>query len=788
LPLEAIIIGAGFAGAGMAISLKRAGIEDFVLLERAPESGGVWRDNTYPGAACDVPSHLYSFSFEPNPDWTRMFAPQAEINAYLTHCVTKYGILPHIRFNSEVAEASWDEPNRLWRVTLANGDMLESRLLMSATGQLSRPLMPSVLGLDQVAIPAFHSARWDHSVAVDDRDVAVIGTGASAIQFVPAIAARVRSLKLFQRSAAYVIPRPDRAYTDAERARFRKWPLLMKLHRLAIYVSYEFRALAFTRFSALLDLLIAKPFRQTLASEIADPVLRAKLMPNYPAGCKRILLSSEYWSTLARPNVELVTTPIRELTPAGVRTEDGTHYDADVLIYGTGFAATEFLSPMRIAGRAGLALNDAWRDGASAYFGLAVPDFPNFFILYGPNTNLGHNSIIYMLEAQIAHVMRCIAWMRRCGADTVEIGRHAHSKQDLHVQRRLAATVWAGCKSWYLDAAGRNTTNWPGFTFTYRLLARHSGLGAYRFTRRTEHPDSVVVKPPPGLLERAYAAFLRGFLRVAFRPIAGPPFGAVTQRRVVAALSAFMAGGGGARRETRVEGGVATEIVTPREGAGRLGVLYLHGGAFCLGSPYTHRAITTRLAAASGRAVWVPDYRLAPEHPYPAALDDALACWRAMRAAGFAPEQIDLFGDSAGGALALALALRLRDSGEAMPARLCLLSPVTDISTPAAGVDVRSGADVMIRRDWLVQALGWYGCPPGTVEHVPLVQNLSGLPPIFIQVGSQEILLADSTRLADHARACGVDCRLEIYESRWHVFQLQAFTLQSARSAIEALS
>jgi acetyl esterase/lipase len=297
-----------------------------------------------------------------------------------------------------------------------------------------------------------------------------------------------------------------------------------------------------------------------------------------------------------------------------------------------------------------------------------------------------------------------------------------------------------------------------------------------------------VVLPPAGLLERANAAFLRGFLRVAFRPFAGPPFGAVTQRRVVAALSVFMPGGGGARRETRVENGVATEMVTPREGAGRRGVLYLHGGAFCLGSPRTHRAITTRLAAASGRVVWVPEYRLAPEHPFPAALDDALACWRAMRAAGFAADDIDLFGDSAGGALALALALRLRDIGEALPARLCLLSPVTDISLASAGTDNRSGSDVMIRRDWLVQALGWYGCPLGAAEHTPLAQNLQGLPSIFIQVGSDEILLADSTRLAEHARDCSVACRLEIYESRWHVFQLQAFTLQSARSAIEAIA
>ena len=286
---------------------------------------------------------------------------------------------------------------------------------------------------------------------------------------------------MFQRSAAYIIPRADRAYTDAEKARFRRLPWLMKRHRLGIYLRYESRALAFTRFKSLMKVAVGMPFKRLLRSQVADPALRAKLVPDYPIGCKRMLLSSEYLATMSRPNIELVTEGIRTLTENGVETVDGERHEVDVVIYGTGFAATEFLSPMRITGRGGLDLNDAWQQGASAYLGLAVPGFPNFFMLYGPNTNLGHNSIVYMLESQIAHVMRCRERMGAAGAASVEVRDDIHERQDAHVQRRLAGTVWAGCKSWYIDETGRNTTNWPGFTFTYRWQTRHNSLTAYRF-------------------------------------------------------------------------------------------------------------------------------------------------------------------------------------------------------------------------------------------------------------------------------------------------------------------
>jgi cyclohexanone monooxygenase len=480
-PLEAIIVGAGFGGVGMAIALKRQGVQQFVVLEKRDDVGGVWRDNTYPGAACDVPSHLYSFSFEPNPDWSRSFAGQAEIHDYLRRCAAKFGIVPHIRFGAEVARADYDESVALWIVTLADGAVLRARMLISAVGQLSRPALPRLAGMDRLKIPAFHSARWDHKASLEGKRVAVIGTGASAIQFVPAIAERVASLKVFQRSAGYIIPRADRAYTEGEKARFRRMPWLMKLHRLGIYLRYESRALAFTRFKSLMKVAVGMQFKRQLKSQVQDPALRAKLVPNYPIGCKRMLLSSEYLATMSRPNLQLVTNGIRTLTENGVETVDGERHEVDVVIYGTGFAATEFLSPMRITGRDGLDLNVAWQHGASAYLGLAVPGFPNFFMLYGPNTNLGHNSIVYMLESQIAHVMRCRAEMRAAGAASVEVRDDIHEQQDAHVQQRLAGTVWAGCKSWYIDEAGRNTTNWPGFTFTYRWQTRHSSLNAYRF-------------------------------------------------------------------------------------------------------------------------------------------------------------------------------------------------------------------------------------------------------------------------------------------------------------------
>jgi cation diffusion facilitator CzcD-associated flavoprotein CzcO/acetyl esterase/lipase len=797
--LTALIIGTGFAGLGMGVALRRAGVHDFVIVEKEHDVGGVWRDNSYPGAACDVPSHLYSFSFEPNPNWSRVFAPQAEILDYLRHCARKYELLRHIQFGAEVSEAVFDEAAALWRVRLADGRELRARLLVSGTGQLSRPALPALAGIDSFQGPSFHSARWNHDIDLAGKRVAVVGTGASAIQFIPAIAPQVGTLHVFQRSPAWMLPRQDRAYGPLARWLFRRVPGATQLVRAGVYAFYESRAIAFTRFKGLMKFAVGWPFGKMLAA-VKDPALRARLLPDYPIGCKRLLLSDAYLPTLERPNVQLHTEAIARVLPQGIQTADGRVHEADVIVYGTGFAATSFLAPMRIVGRGGLELHRAWQHGASAYLGLSMPGFPNFFMLYGPNTNLGHNSIVYMIESQIAHVMRCLARLQRSGAQTLEVDAYRHERFKRHIHQRLAHTVWNGCQSWYVDAQGHSSTNWPGFTFTYRWQARHGSLDAYH----VEQPlapaapapaalgRSVAVPPPPGLLEAVTAAFLRGFLRGGFKPLIGPPFGAPVQRAVVAALGPLMPGAAGAMRtrsRLATPGGERLlELVRPRTGDAGTAILYLHGGAFCLGSPASHRSITTRLALASGATVHVPDYRLAPEHPHPAALEDALACWDALLRQGVPPQRVAVAGDSAGGALALALALALRDRGGPLPAALLLISPVTDPTLAGDSMRQRAAQDPMIREAWLRQGLGWLAAPAGTAALQPLTTDLRGLPPMLVQVGSQEILLSDSERLAAHARACGVACTLQVHTGRWHDFHLQALWLRSARLALQDLA
>lgn len=791
-PLEALIIGSGFGGLGMAIALRKAGVDQFILLEKGQDVGGVWRDNTYPGAACDVPSHLYSFSFEPNPNWSRVFAPQAEIHGYLQHCAQRYDLLRHLHFGSEVRHARFDEASSCWQVICRDGQEHFSRLLISATGQLSRPALPNLPGLDSFQGHVFHSAAWDHHYPLANKRVAVIGTGASAIQFVPQIADQVAALKVFQRSPAYIMPKADRAYRPEEKQRFARHPRWAKLVRAAHYLHFESRALGFTRLKSLTQWAVGIPFHKLLNASVPDPELRQRMTPDYPIGCKRILLSNDYLKTFASPHVELLTQGIERITEHGITTLDGQQHPVDAIIYGTGFAATEFLSPMRISGRGGVDLNQAWQHGAAAYLGLSVPGFPNFFMLYGPNTNLGHNSIIHMLESQISHVIKAHRALLKSAAKTLEVDESPYQRFQWRIQRRLATSVWSGCQSWYVDAQGHNSTNWPGFTWSYRWLTRYGGLSAYRFASPLDAPfapsDGQRVAPPGDWLERCNAAFLRLFLRASFRTLIGPPRQLVSQRKLVNALSWLMPGGLGVTRKRTSLGQSAVQCVEPKARTSNAVILYLHGGAFCLGNPDTHYSVTSRLARETGCRVWAPDYRLAPEHPYPAALDDCLACYDAIRAQGCPAQQLLIAGDSAGGALVLALALTLKQRDEPFAAGLILLSPVTDPDLGADSLQSRSAVDPMIRRDWLEQALKAYAAPVQTLSHRPLEADLRGLPPMLIQVGDQELLLSDSIRLAERARASGVPCQLEIHDGRWHVFQLQAFYLRSARNALRSIA
>jgi cation diffusion facilitator CzcD-associated flavoprotein CzcO len=480
---EVIIIGAGFGGIGMATQLLRSGVSDFLVLEKSADVGGVWQANRYPGAACDVPSHLYSFSFAPNPNWSRRFAPQAEILRYLQATASTMGVLPHVRLNTEVTGARWLEDLALWEVTLTHGEIVRCRVLVSAVGQLSRPLVPSIPGQDQLGVPQFHSAQWDASVNLKGKTVAVVGTGASAIQLIPELAKVAKRLLVFQRTPAYVIPRPDGPLAASTKARFARWPWLQRLYRWGIYWQYELRGLGFTRFAFLLEWLGKRQFEGLLRQQVSDPPLRQALTPHYAIGCKRVLMSNDYFTALAQPQVQLVQQAVQAMEKGVLKAADGQTYPVDAVVYCTGFAATSLLAPLNIRGVGGCDLHARWQQqGAAAYLGLSVPGFPNFFMLYGPNTNLGHNSILVMLEAQIDHVLRCVAQLRGNGAKTMELREQVLQKFHASMRQRFAHTVFAaGCQSWYLDKDGYSPTNWPGFTVSYCLRARYGALGVYRF-------------------------------------------------------------------------------------------------------------------------------------------------------------------------------------------------------------------------------------------------------------------------------------------------------------------
>lgn len=476
-----IIIGTGFGGLCMAMRLKQAGIDTFTILEKASGVGGTWRDNTYPGAACDVQSHFYSYSFEPKHDWSRKFGLQHEILGYMEHCVKKYRLAEHICFNTEVTEARFDEASNHWVVQTHTGETYTTDILVTATGQLNQPAYPRIPGMDDFRGKVFHSARWDHSYDLRGKRVAVIGTGASAIQFVPEIVPQVKSLSLFQRSAAWVLPKPDRPFKPWEQTLFKRIPAWDRLYRYLIYWKNESRALAFTRFNGLLE-LFAWQARREARRQVTDLNKLKHLIPDYQIGCKRILISNDWYPAVNKAHVELVTNPIERITETGVTTRDGKSREVDAIIYGTGFAASEFLSPMRITGRNGLPLNDAWREGARAYKGISIAGFPNLFMLYGPNTNLAHNSIVYMLESQVRYVMSCIDALRRRPGTAMDVKPQPQDDFSESVQTGLKDSVWAsGCSSWYLDKNGRNTVNWPGFTFTYRLTTRQVNPSDYDF-------------------------------------------------------------------------------------------------------------------------------------------------------------------------------------------------------------------------------------------------------------------------------------------------------------------
>lgn len=477
------ILGAGAAGLCMAIQLLDAGIDTFTVFEKSDGVGGTWRDNTYPGAACDVPSHLYSLSFAPKTDWTRKFPEQPEILEYFESLVPRFGLEPHLRFGTPIESATWDDDTSTWHLRSHSGEEFTADVLVSGLGQLNVPNIPDIPGLDSFDGTTFHSARWDHSHDLRGERVAVIGIGASAIQFVPRVARSARQLTLFQRSVNYVVPKPDREFRAWERWLLEHVPFLQRAYRSSIYWRFEAR-FSLMRKGSWLGRVVQDRFAKTVTALESERLPREALVPDYTPGCRRLLIANDWYPTLLSPQVRVVTDPIEKITPRGVVTAEGEEVPVDTIIFGTGFRTTDFLSPVRIVGRGGTELRSVWSDGAFAHLGLSVPGFPNLFMLYGPNTNLGHNSILFMIEQQVGYIRQLLEEMDRTGSRSVEPTEQAMAAFTAEIDEATARTVWAeDCHSWYKNDSGRVTNNWPDYTVRYRKRLRTPDLSEWALRR-----------------------------------------------------------------------------------------------------------------------------------------------------------------------------------------------------------------------------------------------------------------------------------------------------------------
>ncbi|UQX88510.1 NAD(P)/FAD-dependent oxidoreductase [Jatrophihabitans telluris] len=485
-----LVVGAGFGGLAAAIKLDEVGEHDYLVIDRGDEVGGTWRDNTYPGAACDVPSQLYSFSFALNPDWSRSFSPQREVQDYLRRVANSAGVLDRFRFRTSLLDAAWDAEAALWRVNTDAGG-LTATVLVAATGALSDAKVPDIDGIAEFRGELFHSSHWNHDYDLTGKRVAVIGTGASSIQIVPEIAGHAARVDVYQRTAPWVMPRHDRAISDVERVVFRRVPTLQRLARAGVYWAREATVPMFTLKPGL-GRLAQGQARKNIARAIADPALREAVTPSFALGCKRVLISSDWYPALARDNVDLITSGITAITGNGVVTADGVTREADAIVVATGFMPTETPVAKHIIGKDGRTLSEHWSDhGVQAYKGASVSGFPNLFFIVGPNTGLGHSSMVFMIESQVGYLIDAVRTMRRHGLASVEVDREAEAAYNIALQRRMKRTVWntGGCSSWYLDDHGRNVTLWPRSTVAFRRMTARFDLAAYHAIARDDVPS-----------------------------------------------------------------------------------------------------------------------------------------------------------------------------------------------------------------------------------------------------------------------------------------------------------
>ncbi|WP_067534646.1 flavin-containing monooxygenase [Nocardia crassostreae] len=479
-----IIVGSGFSGLGMAIRLSQQGRNDYLVLERGHDVGGTWRDNTYPGAACDVPSQLYSYSFALNPDWSRSFSKQPEIQRYIQGVADKYGVRDRHIFGCDMTGAQWNEETSRWEIQTSRGPFTAD-ILISAVGALCEPNLPDIKGINGFEGEIFHSARWDHDADLTGKRVAVIGTGASAIQIVPNIAAQVAHLDVYQRTAPWLLPRGDRPYTLPEKLAFKHIPGFQALSRAAIYAVRETQVVGLAKFPPAM-LALEAVARAKLFAEIRDPELRAKVTPDFRIGCKRMLISNDYYPALSRDNVDLVTDGIREINANSIVTADGTERVVDAIVVATGFHVTDSPVFEAIAGRDGRTLAEVFEEGGQqGYKGSTIHNYPNMFFLLGPNVGLGHTSMVYMIESQINYIADAVAKIDSLGLRTVEVRKDVQDEFNTELQKKLVGSVWStgGCASWYLDKHGNNTTLWPDFTFRFRSLLEKFDVSAYAVSK-----------------------------------------------------------------------------------------------------------------------------------------------------------------------------------------------------------------------------------------------------------------------------------------------------------------
>lgn len=483
--VDIVVVGTGFSGVCMGIQLIKNGFTDFVILERSTDVGGTWRDNTYPGAACDVPSPLYCFSFEPNPNWSRMYSDHKEIYEYTQHCVRKYGLEKYIRFEHAILRADYDATLAEWTINMTDGSTLTCNKWVNGMGPLNRPVSPNLEGIKDFKGTSFHSSEWQHDIDLKGKKVAVIGTGASAVQIVPNIADTVAELHVFQRTASWIIPKKDREMKQWEKRLFKKVPLVQKLYRWSIYWQNEIRTPLFvhcpklSRYASILG-------KVYLERSIKDVELREKLRPQYSMGCKRILPSRGFYRALKKEHVHLNADGITRITENGILDKQGNETKVDHIVYATGFEAADFPSWFKVSGNKNQQLMDVWKDGPEAYLGTTVSGFPNMFVLIGPNTGLGHTSMTIMIEASVQYVIACLKAMEKHNAKSMEVKAEVQASFNTKIQKKLAKTIWmtGGCNSWYISKTGKNTSLWPGFTFSFARRTKRVKAKEYHFEPR----------------------------------------------------------------------------------------------------------------------------------------------------------------------------------------------------------------------------------------------------------------------------------------------------------------